>query len=100
MKYKLGDKITIKSKLSTKTGSRFNYDFTTNISTIQVIEGIELVVVIGCGVIITSEYKYHLGGGYGEDYTQGYATGKKEFCYLVRNKINSKAYYVRKSDII
>lgn len=91
----IGDKINASVAFERKCTSRFD-DKNTLKPTTRNFSGF----IVGKRNVIMSNFKYHGGNGYGEDYDPPYVTGKTEWVWLVAESIKHEPLIVRDCDIL
>ena len=95
----IGDLVMAKYAYSRKATQRFNIGLDDK-ETLVPKERDFVGRVVGKRSMIMSEYKYHVGKSFEDDFSQPYSTGKKEQVLLVCKNCRTEPLVVRECDLV
>ena len=99
---RIGNKVTASAAYARKCSNRFDKAGDWNSKEPWLLKPAKLNFtgyIVGKRNVIMSEFKPTYGNGYGEDYEQGYVSGKTEWVWLVAASIKNEPLIVRDCDI-
>ena len=100
---KIGDKVNCAFAYNRKCSHRFDKIYSNNANEPWKLEPAKANFtghIVGHRWVIMSDFNPHYGGGYGEDYEQGYVTGKTEKVLLVTESMKHEPFIVRYADAV